>query len=232
MRLVAPVCSTILCLAAMPALAQESQSPGMVILPAGSPPADETDVPASTSAQRDVGGGAVGGDVDEEVEQLRAAMAREVPRQAALDGLNQAHFEADAAPVLSRLPVDHPQLVVLVDRNPAVQLLEVVVVDGRGRFDVIGATHVSTGKPGRREHFQTPVGVFINSTANMGYRALGTYNENHIRGIGLRGMRVWDFGWQSTDNWTSPGYKTDIRLEMHATDPATLEPRIGRPDSE
>ena len=33
----------------------------------------------------------------------------------------------------------------------------------------------------------------------------GTFNENHIRGLGLKGMRVWDFGWQ----WATKGWRAD-----------------------
>ncbi len=129
--------------------------------------------------------------------------------------------------------VTDPQVVLMVDRSPKVQRLWVVVAyPGTQPWDVVGQVHVSTGKPGRKEHFRTPVGVFQNTTAILGYRAEGTYNENHIRGIGVRGMRVWDFGWQTTDDWRAPRYPMAIRMEMHATDPAVLEPRLGRWDSE
>ena len=44
-------------------------------------------------------------------------------------------------------------------------------------------------------------------------------------------MRVWDFGWQpSTKGWGSKA-EGDIRLLLHATDPAYLEQRLGRPAS-
>jgi hypothetical protein len=38
--------------------------------------------------------------------------------------------------------------------------------------------------------------VFAYSLDNPDYRSKGTYNKNHIRGYGLRGLRVFDFGWQ------------------------------------
>ena len=125
------------------------------------------------------------------------------------------------------------QVVLVVDRSPAVQRLWITVANpGTGALEPLGSVHVSTGKPGRKEHFRTPVGVFTDDASILGYRAQGTYNENHIRGIGVRGMRVWDFGWQTTDDWRTPKALMAVRMEMHATDPTALEPRLGRWDSE
>jgi hypothetical protein len=128
--------------------------------------------------------------------------------------------------------IDHPQFVLVIDRSIRVQEVVVVLAQPDGEWNILGATHVSTGKPGRKDHYKTPVGVFFNSSEILGYRAQGTYNQNHIRGLGLKGYRVWDFGWQRTEDWKNPGNTHEIRLEMHATDPANLEFRIGRPDSE
>ena len=119
----------------------------------------------------------------------------------------------------------------IVDRSISSQTMDLMYAQNNEWY-YITSTHVSTGKPGRKEHFKTPTGVFIYNGDIMGYRALGTYNQNHIRGIGLKNSRVWDFGWQSTEDWKTPGATTQIRMEMHATDPANLEHRIGRPDSE
>ena len=128
---------------------------------------------------------------------------------------------------------DGMQVVLVVDRSPKVQRLWVTVTTaGSTALEALGSVHVSTGKPGRKEHFRTPVGVFIDDAGILGYRAQGTYNENHIRGIGVRGMRVWDFGWQTTDDWRTPKALMAVRMEMHATDPSVLEPRLGRWDSE
>lgn len=123
--------------------------------------------------------------------------------------------------------------VVIVDRSVHRQAIFVVLVskDG-GDWNIAYQGHVSTGKPGRKEHFLTPVGVFALDGSILDYRAEGTFNQNHIRGIGLKGSRVWDFGWQETDDWRTKGAKIKIRMEMHATDPANLEHRIGRSDSE
>jgi hypothetical protein len=129
--------------------------------------------------------------------------------------------------------INRPQTLLVVDRAPSVQRLWVVVATPDGSpWSVIGTVRVSTGKPGRKEHFKTPVGVFVNTPNILGYRALGTRNKYGIRGIGQKGMRVWDFGWQTTEDWRTPGAVASVRLEMHATDPTFLEGRLGRPDSE
>jgi hypothetical protein len=129
--------------------------------------------------------------------------------------------------------INRPQALLVVDRAPSVQRLWVVVATPDGSpWTVIGTVRVSTGKPGRKEHFKTPVGVFVNTPDILGYRALGTRNKYGIRGIGQKGMRVWDFGWQTTEDWRTPGAVASVRLEMHATDPTFLEERLGRPDSE
>ena len=117
-------------------------------------------------------------------------------------------------------------LLTVVDRAKSRQTISVYLRDGDD-WDLLYYGHVSTGKPGRREHFVTPTGVFVIDGSILDYRALGTYNENHIRGVGLKGMRVWDFGWQDTQDWRTPDHTVKIRMEMHATDPDNLEQRIG-----
>jgi hypothetical protein len=171
-----------------------------------------------------------------EVDQLATAMREALGPVLLADVPAYTHVALPAARTMlqkGRATIDRAQVLFVVDRSPKVQRLWVVVAYPGGRpWDVLGQVHVSTGKPGRKEHFRTPVGVFQNDTAILGYRAQGTYNENHIRGIGIRGMRVWDFGWQTTDDWRTPGAPMAVRMEMHATDPAVLEPRLGRWDSE
>ena len=126
-----------------------------------------------------------------------------------------------------------PQLILIVDRGIHKQDIAIALVGpDEDTWNIIGETHVSTGKPGRKEHFKTPTGIFFNDGSILGYRAEGTYNENHIRGLGVKGMRVWDFGWQTTEDWRTHTDTMKIRMEMHATDPSVLAPRIGRPDSE
>lgn len=131
--------------------------------------------------------------------------------------------------------VDMTGLITVVDRSPKHQSIMIFDVSPSSQthtWENLYTGHVSTGKPGRKEHYRTPVGVFKLDGSILDYRAEGTFNQNHIRGIGLKGSRVWDFGWVETDDWRTKGAMTKIRMEMHATDPANLELRIGRPDSE
>ena len=124
------------------------------------------------------------------------------------------------------------QSVVLVDRSPQVQAAMVLVRTQAGGWHWLGATAVSTGKTGRFEHFVTPLGVFAHTLDNPDFRAEGTFNKNHIRGYGLRGRRVFDFGWQLAERGWGDGGSSKMRLQMHATDPQVLEPRLGRVASE
>lgn len=129
--------------------------------------------------------------------------------------------------------IDHAQLLIAVDRNPAVQELRIIAVRPAGPWQVIGGSKVSTGQAGRRGYFVSPVGVFLHTDGILDYRALGTFNENHIRGLGLKGMRVWEFGRQTAERgWRADRDVGEIRLLMHATDPDYLERRLGRPASQ
>lgn len=123
------------------------------------------------------------------------------------------------------------QYLVVVDRNPRVQALMLFWRSADGQYDLVGAAPVSTGAPGRYDHFETPTGVFEHDPRNPDFRAEGTYNENNIRGYGARGMRVYDFGWQHVPKGWGDHAVIEMRLQMHATDPDVLEQRVGRPDS-
>ena len=131
-------------------------------------------------------------------------------------------------------PLDRPQVLVIVDRNPAVQRLGLMLaLPHSSDWQVIGSVKVSTGTTGRKYYYITPTGVFQNTADILGYRALGTKNENGIMGNGTKGMRVWDFGWQWAEKgWLPTREKGQIRLEMHATDPVYLESRLGHTASE
>ena len=139
---------------------------------------------------------------------------------------------AQTAIAASGQTFDAPQLVV-VDRNPAVQEAVIMLARPDGPWVIIGGTRVSTGQAGRRGSYITPTGVYLHTADILDYRAEGTFNKNGIRGLGLKGMRVWDFGWQTaTKGWRSDSERGPIRLLLHATDPDRLEPRIGRPASQ
>jgi hypothetical protein len=165
---------------------------------------------------------------------IAAAMAREAPAPVSLSAERQQALVSLAQQMATEdhLFIRQPQLVLIVDRAPHAQLLAMTLAEPDGGWRILGARHVSTGKPGRLQHFKTPVGVLLNDGSEIGYRAQGTFNQYHIRGLGVKGMRVWDFGWQTTDDWRTPGATMEVRVEMHATDPSVLEARIGRADSE
>lgn len=125
---------------------------------------------------------------------------------------------------------DQPQYIVLVDRNPNVQAVMIFWMGPDHTLHFIGASPASTGKPGRYEHFVTPCGVFENTLYD--YRAKGTRNKYGIRGYGVKGMRVYDFGWQPAERTWDNGRMGKLRLEMHATDPGWLASMLGTPISE
>ncbi|MBO1323774.1 L,D-transpeptidase [Acetobacter sp. TBRC 12305] len=176
------------------------------------------------------------GQAFEEAMRLRADFHREVPVALHLTAEQQAQWIALARQQVEQAGyvIDRPQVMIVVDRNPAVQrLCLLLVMPGQADWQVIGGTRVSTGTTGRKYYYITPTGIFTNTADRLGYRALGTKNENGIRGIGAKGMRVWDFGWQWAEKgWLPSREKGQIRLEMHATDPDFLERRLGRTASE
>ncbi|CAK7192627.1 hypothetical protein COMNV_00832 [Commensalibacter sp. Nvir] len=130
--------------------------------------------------------------------------------------------------------LERTQILTVVDRNPKIQNLCFILAfpKYKGDWIVLGGDKISTGSSYRKLYYITPTGVFVNSIDRFGYRALGTKNKFGIKGNGIKGMRVWDFGWQwAQKSWLS-NQKGQIRLEMHATDPVYLEHRLGHPASE
>ena len=119
------------------------------------------------------------------------------------------------------------EYLLLVDRDPNIQALFLFFLATDGESQLVGASPVSTGRPGSFDHFETPVGVFEHTTANPDYRAEGTRNSQGIRGYGVKGMRVYDFGWQQVPRGWGDGAVSEMRLQMHATDPDLLERRLG-----
>jgi hypothetical protein len=152
--------------------------------------------------------------------------ASEVDRRLDLPADEQKRYADILQGMLETRKIADPQYVILVDRSELVQALMIYWLSPQRTLQYIGASPVSTGRPGRFDHSITPVGIFEHTTDNPDFRAEGTKNENGIRGYGLKGMRVYDFGWQKTiKGW---GYKDEfqIRFQMHATDPL-LERRVG-----
>lgn len=189
--------------------------------------------PAPAAPEASSSGGLSEAEIAAAVADLRQAMQREVPGLIEVSADDETQWEGHVRALLaaSGVTIDRPELIFSVDRNSAVQQARVLMVRPGGPWQLIGATTVSTGEEGVRGHWETPVGVFAHTAHILDYRARGTYNRQHLRGLGEKGMRVWDFGWQSTADWREPGSSTRIRLEIHATDPATLAQRLGSPAS-
>lgn len=160
---------------------------------------------------------------------LASLYARSVDKTLAVPAEVQGSYARQASGVLAaaglvNLPA---QVVFVVDSNPQVQALLLFWLAPDAAPQLIGASPVSTGRPGRFDYFETPLGVFDHSIANLDFRAEGTKNENGIKGYGEKGLRVFDFGWQlATRGWGERRPST-MRLQMHATDPTLLEPRLG-----
>ncbi len=131
----------------------------------------------------------------------------------------------------SDVRIDQAQFVVLVDRSPKVQALFLWWGGAGTPWRLVGAAAVSTGQPGRFEHFLTPMGVFEHSLQNPDFRAEGTKNELGIRGYGLKGSRIYDFGWVAAPKTWGDRAMSVMRLQMHATDPDVLEQRLGTAQS-
>ncbi|MFO1273592.1 MAG: L,D-transpeptidase [Rubrivivax sp.] len=164
--------------------------------------------------------------------ELAAAYESQVRPRLALPPEEQAAYEKRLRQALAAAGVvlERPQFVLLVDRSAQVQAILVWWLAPDGASLLVGASPVSTGRPSGFEHFETPLGVFAHSLANPDFRAEGTKNEFGIRGYGAKGMRVFDFGWVVAARGWAPGEQA-MRLQMHATDPDRLEPRLGRRES-
>ena len=129
------------------------------------------------------------------------------------------------------IPELGPEYIVLVDRNPRVQAAMIFWKAPDGPFQFIGATAVSTGLPGKYDHFETPLGVYDHVLDNPDFRSEGTLNEFGIRGYGAQGRRIFDFGWVTTPKGWGNHAPSEMRLQLHATDPDLLEQRLGTAQS-
>jgi len=117
---------------------------------------------------------------------------------------------------------------VLVDRSENVQALFIYFrAAPSDAWQLIGASPVATGRPGQYDHFITPLGVFEHTPDNMDFRAEGTMNQNGIRGYGNHDMRIFDLGWAQGERGWGKGGMSQMRFQMHATDPDKLEPILG-----
>jgi len=156
------------------------------------------------------------------------AFAREVELRLEVPPPVQAEYAARLEAALAGAGIGDPaaQYFVLVDRSARVQAGFVYWRSPEAQWRFIGASPVSTGRPGEYEHFLTPLGAFVHP-GNMDFRAEGTPNALGILGYGRKGMRVFDFGWVVEERAWGQGGSGLMRLQMHATDPRRLEPLLG-----
>ncbi|MBF8178362.1 L,D-transpeptidase family protein [Herminiimonas contaminans] len=156
--------------------------------------------------------------------QVRPALAPPIEEQLLYAGLAYKSLQGSGL-------VSGSEYIVLVDRSASVQAIFIFWLEQGQPTIFIGASPVSTGRVGQFDHFETPTGVFEHSVDNPDFRAEGTKNALGIRGYGVKGMRVFDFGWQqATRGWGGGGLGT-MRLQMHATDPDLLEAKLGTQQS-
>lgn len=162
--------------------------------------------------------------------EMRAAFAREVTRRLHVPLADQRAYGARLQAALDEHDLGElaGEYVILVDRAANVQALFIYF---RAMPDepwkMIGASPVATGRPGEFDHFLTPLGVFEHTPDNMDFRAEGTMNQNNIRGYGKRDMRIYDLGWVDGERGWGKGGFSQMRFQMHATDPDRLEPLLG-----
>lgn len=168
-----------------------------------------------------------------EVAQIEAAYQRTVDMRLDVPVHEQRDYAGHLRDALMAAGLHdlQPQYYLLVDRSPMVQAVFVYWLGRGGAWRLIGASPVSTGFAGGFEYFLTPLGVFEHTLANLDFRAEGTRNKFGVRGYGLRGMRVFDFGWVDGERTWGAGGRSPMRLQVHATDPDLLEPQLGLPRS-
>jgi hypothetical protein len=127
----------------------------------------------------------------------------------------------------------HNQCFLYVDKNTDRQIIFIFIYNvNQNKIYTIGRDLVSTGNKKRVGYWETPSGILENSLKFIGYRALGTKNDKGWMGLGIKGSRVWDFGWQITKKKARSKIKVrKIRLLLHATDPVDGEKRLGKANS-
>ncbi len=159
---------------------------------------------------------------------LRTLYQAQVDRRLDVPPAEQAYYAGQLTTALAQagLGTLPPQYVVLVDRNPHVQAVFLYWLPAASAPELIGASPASTGRHGGFMYYETPTGVFEHTLANLDFRAEGTENAQGIMGYGIKGMRVYDFGWVPALRTWRAGEGL-MRLQMHATDPRYLELRLG-----
>ena len=124
--------------------------------------------------------------------ELRGIYAQKVDRQLGVPQDEQRFYAEQLMRELQQAGLEKlpPQYVVLIDRSPQVQALLLFWISDSGVAEFIGASPVSVGRKGGFMYYETPLGVFDHSIANLDFRAEGTENAQGILGYGIKGMRV------------------------------------------
>jgi hypothetical protein len=184
----------------------------------------------SVSASAVIALDATGGADPRRALMLRDVFARDVSRRLKVPAAEQRAYgeRLEAALGGKDLGSLSGEYIVLVDRSANVQALFIYFrATPADAWQMIGASPVATGRPGEFDHFITPLGVFEHTPSNMDYRAEGTMNQNGIRGYGKHDMRIFDLGWAEGVRGWGKGGTSQMRFQMHATDPDRLEPLLG-----
>lgn len=167
----------------------------------------------------------------DEASGLAPLFAQEVDRRLEVPETDQRTYGDLLMTMFTDKVIAQSQYVVLVDRNQFTQAAMIFWITPERTYKFVGASPISTGKPGRFDHFTTPLGIFEHTTDNLDFRAEGTKNKLGFRGYGHKGSRIYDFGWQQAVRGWGRGGESPIRLQMHSTDPDRLEIREGSAQS-
>jgi hypothetical protein len=167
----------------------------------------------------------------DEGKDLAQSFAQEVDRRLDVPDTDQRSYGDLLLAMFADRELAEAQYVVLVDRNKFVQAAMIYWMTPERTAKFIGASPISTGKPGRFDHFTTPLGIFEHTVDNPDFRAEGTRNKLGFRGYGRKGFRIFDFGWQQAARGWGRGGESAIRLQMHSTDPDRAERQLGSAQS-
>jgi len=159
---------------------------------------------------------------DDEGTRLAPVFAHVVDRRLDVPDADQRAYAGLLDDALAQSDLSGPQYVLLIDRSEFVQAAMPYWMGPDGDFLFIGASPVSTGKPGRFDHFITPLGVLEHTIANPDFRAEGTKKKACVFSISAGRLRPKAGAAAAT---------SIMRLQMHATDPALLENRVGTAQS-
>jgi len=123
----------------------------------------------------------------DELHRISARFIQEVTPQLAVPAQVLADYSELLEELLSNegVPVTQPQFLLLVDRSSRVQAALLLWGAAGQGWHLMGAVPVSTGLPGKFEHFVTPLGVFAHSTENLGLSCRGDRNKLGFRGYVL-----------------------------------------------